>query len=771
MPRRIAFLTVALGVTFFLTAAGLRLQSSYSAALQAKSSLNAASSELAGLGGGALSGGLVNHNEVIDRLARACGEAGNAQLALSQIEVDLNVLSPVIALAQAAPVVGSAVQTRATSLDVGRELTAAMGSLCGSDLRGLAADTEGQTLTQTLASIGAARAHLVAASARLRNAVAIVEGLPVAEGDAANAELLAAGHKLPSLLTSLEDVAALLALVDTSEGPRRFLVVSQNADELRGTGGYIGTAGVLEITRVGVVLRDFSSSRALDTPASLRATPPAELARYLGTSYWHLAAANWTPSFPDAARQMAYFYSLQPEALPLDGVVAMDQVAIARLLEITGPVDVPEYGERVSADDVQQKLNRYLHESGVTHEATRKEFAGLVSRAVLQQLSVTSSEALPQLTRVLRANLDEQHLLIWSNRADSTASLRAHRWDGALLEAGSSDALLLIENEVSSSKRSQTIARDTTYSVTQQGDRLVGRLELSYRDTSSTAVSTPYKTFVQALVPEGSRLLASSGYTGPVSSFGSCGRTSFGGEVGVAGKAVTTVTLAYELPIRVSANAYQLLLQQQPNTSAGLVRLSLEAAAPLVRSTTDLRGAWLVAPSPASEPALLAPPNTAVACDPSPTQARPLPEPSQLAIPAIGLTASVNELGISPAGVMEDPADGKAVGWYRTSARPGQPGNAVMSGHLDWDRGLAVFGRLADLQVGQVIQVRGSDGQLFTYAVEWNRSYLTKDVPLRTVLGPSGEDELLTLITCDGVFDRLTGDYLSRRFVRARLMT
>ena len=42
---------------------------------------------------------------------------------------------------------------------------------------------------------------------------------------------------------------------------------------------------------------------------------PTPLQHYLGSSYWHLAGANWTPSFPDAARQRQQrAVALVPEA-------------------------------------------------------------------------------------------------------------------------------------------------------------------------------------------------------------------------------------------------------------------------------------------------------------------------------------------------------------------------------------------------------------------------------------------------------------------------
>jgi LPXTG-site transpeptidase (sortase) family protein len=118
---------------------------------------------------------------------------------------------------------------------------------------------------------------------------------------------------------------------------------------------------------------------------------------------------------------------------------------------------------------------------------------------------------------------------------------------------------------------------------------------------------------------------------------------------------------------------------------------------------------------------------------------------------------------------MESPPTPDVVGWYRMSSRPGQPGNGVMSGHVDWGRATAVFWGLRKLGPGDEILVRGTDGVVHTYAVEWNEAYSAESAPTDRIIGPS-KDSVLTLITCDGPFDQASKQYLERRVVRAQLV-
>jgi sortase (surface protein transpeptidase) len=96
-------------------------------------------------------------------------------------------------------------------------------------------------------------------------------------------------------------------------------------------------------------------------------------------------------------------------------------------------------------------------------------------------------------------------------------------------------------------------------------------------------------------------------------------------------------------------------------------------------------------------------------------------------------------------------------------------GNFIASGHVDWERRLAVFWQLGHLREADRVEVLAEDGQRYTYAVQWVREVSAQTSDLQTIIGPSS-DRVMTLITCGGAFDPKTRDYASRVIVRARLV-
>jgi sortase (surface protein transpeptidase) len=143
--------------------------------------------------------------------------------------------------------------------------------------------------------------------------------------------------------------------------------------------------------------------------------------------------------------------------------------------------------------------------------------------------------------------------------------------------------------------------------------------------------------------------------------------------------------------------------------------------------------------------------------------------PARLAIPAIGVETPLVRLGLEPDRTMQVPEDFGLAGWFAGGPAPGQPGPAVIAGHVDSRTGPAVFYRLRDLRPGDRIEVTGTDGTRLRFAVEATRSFPKSRFPTDAVFGPTPAAEL-RLVTCTGTFDRARGSYRDNLVVFARLV-
>jgi hypothetical protein len=139
--------------------------------------------------------------------------------------------------------------------------------------------------------------------------------------------------------------------------------------------------------------------------------------------------------------------------------------------------------------------------------------------------------------------------------------------------------------------------------------------------------------------------------------------------------------------------------------------------------------------------------------------------PSSLTIGAIGLRTSLVTLGRAADGTAQVPPNTTVAGWYSDGPAPGQPGPAVILGHVDSYTGPGIFFGLHELRPGAVIKVGEGDATL-RFEVQEVRTYDKTDFPTVAVFGPT-PDRALRLITCGGVFDHATGHYDSNVVVFA----
>ncbi len=130
----------------------------------------------------------------------------------------------------------------------------------------------------------------------------------------------------------------------------------------------------------------------------------------------------------------------------------------------------------------------------------------------------------------------------------------------------------------------------------------------------------------------------------------------------------------------------------------------------------------------------------------------PVTVPVRLTIPAIGVNAAVEKVGINPNGDLATPTKHPwdDTGWYDLGPGPGERGSVVIDGHLDRPGGYpAVFWNLSKLQSGDQVMMTDNLGNTFRYRVMQVVSYPPQAAPLQLIFGNNGGN-YLNLITCAG---------------------
>ena len=147
---------------------------------------------------------------------------------------------------------------------------------------------------------------------------------------------------------------------------------------------------------------------------------------------------------------------------------------------------------------------------------------------------------------------------------------------------------------------------------------------------------------------------------------------------------------------------------------------------------------------------------------------RKTPAPVRIEIPRIHVASDLDRLGRAPDKTVQVPSRWEVAGWYARGTRPGDPGSAVILGHVDSKRGPAVFFRLRELRRGDEIEVGRADGSSVRFVVQRTEQYPKDRFPTDEVYYPT-LTPALRLVTCGGEFDATVGRYRSNVIVFATL--
>ncbi|NCF67371.1 MAG: DUF4012 domain-containing protein [Chloroflexi bacterium] len=254
------------------------------------------------------------------------------------------------------------------------------------------------------------------------------------------------------------------------KGPRRYLIMAQNEDELRATGGYISGAGMIEVDNGRIVKIEFQDASLVDAwgkPFELTkpyGDPPKALSDFMLLDLFLFRDANFWPDYTVSAEKAMDLYSYGQDVAPLDGAIAIDQQFIKLLLSGTGPVLIPDSGEVVSEDNAIASLqDAWSLEEGV---GNRKAFLGTFALAIHNRLENELWSVDPiNLVRAMGQAVQNKHLQLYMRDPQVSPVLADVGWDGQLVPPIDHDALMIVDSNMGYNKANVFVERDISYHV------------------------------------------------------------------------------------------------------------------------------------------------------------------------------------------------------------------------------------------------------------------------------------------------------------------
>ena len=281
---------------------------------------------------------------------------------------------------------------------------------------------------------------------------------------------LLAGKLDPVLARAEEGLDLVMALPvvlgATPEGPKTYLLLAQNEDELRSTGGFITSVGRLVVHNGQVISLEFEQVDNQEDWSKPYPPAPWQMRQYMNSRVILLRDANWFTDFPTAAQLAEYLYAYT-HSHSVDGVIAFDQQFLVMLLREIGPLEVDGAPDPITAENVipyMRSAKTLPAGEPVPEGWHRKEFITDITAAILTKLMAGGNHNWQALAGTLSQALAERHLLLQFDNPALTALLAEQGWDNSL-QPGTGDFLMVTDTNMGFNKTNAVVESRISYDV------------------------------------------------------------------------------------------------------------------------------------------------------------------------------------------------------------------------------------------------------------------------------------------------------------------
>lgn len=296
--------------------------------------------------------------------------------------------------------------------------------------------------------------------------------------------------------------------------PQKYLLIFQNPSEARATGGFIGSYGLLDVSKGKISNLFIDGIFNPDGQLREKIIPPRPLQRI--TTAWSTHDANWFFDFPESAEKIAWFYEKTGGATP-DGVIALTPKAVERLLDVFGPIPMPEYGITLTSKNLIERL-QYEAEINYDKELNKpKQILSDLTPKIIDRIANASLEEWQKIISSLAQGLEEKDIMIYSLDSDVQDFFVNQGWGGDILKTDK-DYLAVVHSNINGFKTDKVIEEEINLDSEIQADGAIINTLTIMRKHSGGAEQYDYwnrvnTDYLRVYVPSGSKLLSASGHT------------------------------------------------------------------------------------------------------------------------------------------------------------------------------------------------------------------------------------------------------------------
>jgi hypothetical protein len=282
---------------------------------------------------------------------------------------------------------------------------------------------------------------------------------------------------------------ALLEILGAN-GARTYLIEQVDPAELRGGGGFIGSFSILQADHGNLKLVRSADVATIDKypypqPGSKLYIAPPNASKQFATHGWVFGDSNYYTDFPGSAQSGEQLF-LNQTGTKVDGVISLDPWAVAALLQVTGPIDVPEFKTKADGntfpEDVFQRTER---DSAQSAGAARKDYFAVVANRLIEKITSIPSGSWGVLLTALNNSVQQRHLQVYFNNDSAEKEMASIFWAGAMVAPGPQpETMLEVESNYGGDKANHFLERTYDLTLSVENGKLSHHLVVNLKNST-----------------------------------------------------------------------------------------------------------------------------------------------------------------------------------------------------------------------------------------------------------------------------------------------
>ncbi len=294
--------------------------------------------------------------------------------------------------------------------------------------------------------------------------------------------------------------------------PKKYMFIFENSREIRPTGGFIGTYGLVSLKEGKIT--DFKVQSSYVISGQLREKYKAPEPLRLVQSRYNFHDVNWFFDFPTSAQQMILF--TEKAGWPTtDGVLAITANIIPELLKVTGPISMPEYGMEINADNFFDEIQKEVEINyDKEQNEPKKVLADMLPKLMDKVSELDKNRQAKVLEAVLKA-IAQKDISVYFSNEDLEKMVKDLGFGGEIKNV-KGDYFSLVATNIGGGKTDHAMEYNVTHKAEIQPDgTVIDNVTIEKKHNGSkndfwTCIKN--MSFMRFYVPEGTELLSAEGF-------------------------------------------------------------------------------------------------------------------------------------------------------------------------------------------------------------------------------------------------------------------